>query len=98
MPRQLDARNLPGCVVGGVTSFGGRVFAGGAHDVVSLVSALVIALGKIAISLLSAFALVYFRSSAPGVLMIFVTLMPPVEVRIFRPVVPTSACSTPTPA
>jgi sn-glycerol 3-phosphate transport system permease protein len=34
---------------------------GGAHDVVSLVSALVIAIGKIAISLLSAFAIVYFR-------------------------------------
>ena len=51
---------------------------------VSLVTALVIALGKIAISLLSAFAIVYFRF--PGRMFffwaIFVTLMLPVEVRI----------------
>ena len=51
---------------------------------VSLVMALAIALGKIAISLLSAFAVVYFRF--PGRMfffwMIFVTLMLPVEVRI----------------
>jgi len=50
----------------------------------SLVTALVIAIGKIAISLLSAFAVVYFRF--PGRMfcfwMIFVTLMLPVEVRI----------------
>lgn len=51
---------------------------------VSLVMAMVIAVGKIAISLLSAFAIVYFRF--PGrhffFWMIFVTLMLPVEVRI----------------
>lgn len=51
---------------------------------VSLVSALAIAIGKISISMLSAFALVYFRF--PGrtffFWMIFVTLMLPVEVRI----------------
>ena len=51
---------------------------------VSLVSALVISIGKIAISLLSAFAIVYFRF--PGrtffFWMIFVTLMLPIEVRI----------------
>jgi sn-glycerol 3-phosphate transport system permease protein len=51
---------------------------------VSLVTALVIAIGKITISLLSAFAVVYFRF--PGRMlcfwMIFVTLMLPVEVRI----------------
>src|SRR3990167_5949536 len=51
---------------------------------VSLITALVIALGKIAISLLSAFAIVYFRF--PGRMFffwaIFVTLMLPVEVRI----------------
>lgn len=51
---------------------------------VSLVSALMIAVGKISISMLSAFALVYFRF--PGrtffFWMIFVTLMLPVEVRI----------------
>jgi sn-glycerol 3-phosphate transport system permease protein len=50
----------------------------------SLVSALVIAVGKIAISLLSAFAIVYFRFPFRGLAfwMIFVTLMLPVEVRI----------------
>lgn len=52
--------------------------------VVSLVTALVIALGKIAISLLSAFALVYFRFPFRMAFFwaIFVTLMLPVEVRI----------------
>jgi sn-glycerol 3-phosphate transport system permease protein len=50
----------------------------------SLVSALVIAIGKIAISLLSAFAIVYFRFRfrALAFWMIFITLMLPVEVRI----------------
>ncbi|MDX6748291.1 sn-glycerol-3-phosphate ABC transporter permease UgpE [Geminicoccaceae bacterium 1502E] len=50
----------------------------------SLVMALAISIGKIAISLLSAFAIVYFRF--PGRMLafwtIFVTLMLPVEVRI----------------
>ena len=51
---------------------------------VSLVSALVIAIGKIAISLLSAFAIVYFRFPFRMLFFwaIFVTLMLPVEVRI----------------
>jgi len=50
----------------------------------SLVSALVIAFGKIAISLLSAFAIVYFRFRFRMLAfwLIFVTLMLPVEVRI----------------
>ncbi len=50
----------------------------------SLVTALVIALGKIAISLLSAFALVYWRFPFRQLAfwLIFVTLMLPVEVRI----------------
>ncbi len=50
----------------------------------SLVTALVIAIGKIAISLLSAFAIVYFRFRfrVLAFWMIFVTLMLPVEVRI----------------
>jgi sn-glycerol 3-phosphate transport system permease protein len=51
----------------------------------SLVMAMMIAVGKIAISILSAFAIVYFRF--PGRMlafwMIFITLMLPVEVRIF---------------
>ncbi len=51
---------------------------------VSLVTALVITFGKISISLLSAFALVYFRFPFRGLFFwaIFVTLMLPVEVRI----------------
>jgi sn-glycerol 3-phosphate transport system permease protein len=51
---------------------------------VSLVSALIIAIGKIAISLLSAFAIVYFRFPLRMLFFwaIFVTLMLPVEVRI----------------
>ncbi|ANH68855.1 sn-glycerol-3-phosphate ABC transporter permease UgpE [Mitsuaria sp. 7] len=51
---------------------------------VSFVSAMVIAVGKIAISLLSAFAIVYFRFPARNFFFwaIFVTLMLPVEVRI----------------
>ena len=50
----------------------------------SLVMALGIALGKIAISLLSAFAIVYFRFPGRTTFfwMIFITLMLPVEVRI----------------
>jgi sn-glycerol 3-phosphate transport system permease protein len=50
----------------------------------SLVMALVIAVGKIAISLLSAFAIVYFRFPLRMLFfwMIFITLMLPVEVRI----------------
>jgi len=50
----------------------------------SLISALVISIGKIAISLLSAFAIVYFRFPLRTFFfwMIFVTLMLPVEVRI----------------
>lgn len=52
--------------------------------VVSLVTALVISLGKISISLLSAFAIVYFRFPFRMAFFwaIFVTLMLPVEVRI----------------
>jgi sn-glycerol 3-phosphate transport system permease protein len=51
---------------------------------VSLVTALVITFGKIAISLLSAFAVVYFRFPLRSLCFwaIFVTLMLPVEVRI----------------
>lgn len=51
---------------------------------VSLITALIISIGKIAISLLSAFAIVYFRFPARMFFFwaIFVTLMLPVEVRI----------------
>ena len=51
---------------------------------VSLISALIIAIAKIAISLLSAFAIVYFRFPLRRAVFwaVFVTLMLPVEVRI----------------
>ncbi len=51
---------------------------------VSLISALIISLGKISISLLSAFAIVYFRFPYRMFFFwaIFITLMLPVEVRI----------------
>ena len=50
----------------------------------SLIMALCIAIGKIAISVLSAFAVVYFRFPLRGLAFwcIFITLMLPVEVRI----------------
>jgi sn-glycerol 3-phosphate transport system permease protein len=50
----------------------------------SFVMAIMVALGKIAISILSAFAIVYFRFPGRNFFfwMIFVTLMLPIEVRI----------------
>jgi len=69
---------------GGETSYGGRVAPVAPMLWVSFVSAMVIAIGKIAISLLSAFAFVYFRFPGRGLCfwMVFITLMLPVEVRI----------------
>ncbi|SEK11849.1 sn-glycerol-3-phosphate ABC transporter permease UgpE [Paraburkholderia diazotrophica] len=51
----------------------------------SLVMALVIAIGKIAVSIVSAFAIVFFRfpGRSAAFWLIFITLMLPVEVRIF---------------
>ncbi len=51
----------------------------------SAIMALVIAIGKITISMLSAFAIVWFRFPCRSLFfwMIFITLMLPVEVRIF---------------
>jgi sn-glycerol 3-phosphate transport system permease protein len=71
-------------LLGGETSVGSRIPAAAPMLWVSLVSALVIAVGKIAISLLSAFAIVYFRFPLRGLVFwsIFITLMLPVEVRI----------------
>jgi sn-glycerol 3-phosphate transport system permease protein len=62
----------------------GTKVAVGRMMTVSLVSALIIAIGKIAISLLSAFAIVYFRFPFRQLFFwaIFITLMLPVEVRI----------------
>jgi sn-glycerol 3-phosphate transport system permease protein len=69
---------------GGVSEYGSKVTPVAPMLMVSLISALVIAIGKIAISLLSAFAVVYFRFPGRSLVfwMIFVTLMLPVEVRI----------------
>ena len=69
---------------GGQSEYGSRIAPVAPMMWTSLLSALTIAIGKIIISLLSAFAFVYFR--CPGrtlcFWMIFVTLMLPVEVRI----------------
>ena len=69
---------------GGETSYGSKVAPVAPMLWVSFVSAMVIAIGKIAISLLSAFAFVYFRFPGRGLCfwMVFITLMLPVEVRI----------------
>jgi sn-glycerol 3-phosphate transport system permease protein len=69
---------------GGQTEYGSTIVPVAPMMVVSLVSALIIAFGKIAISLLSAFAVVYFRFPGRTLVfwMIFITLMLPVEVRI----------------
>jgi sn-glycerol 3-phosphate transport system permease protein len=72
-------------LLGGGSSSGGGSRAPVAHMMwVSLVTALVITFGKIAISLMSAFAIVYFRFRFKSFFFwaIFVTLMLPVEVRI----------------
>lgn len=71
--------------------FGGQTSAGSTIPPalpmlgVSLISALAIAIGKIIISLLSAFAIVYFRFPLRRLCfwLIFITLMLPVEVRIY---------------
>jgi sn-glycerol 3-phosphate transport system permease protein len=72
-----------------IALFGGRTGTGTHASVdrmmtVSFISAMVIALGKIGISLLSAFAIVYFRFPLRQFFFwaIFITLMLPVEVRI----------------
>ena len=69
--------------LGGTQTQGAQV-AVGRMMWVSFVTAKVIAVGKIAISLLSAFAIVYFRFPFKKIVfwMIFITLMLPVEVRI----------------
>ena len=72
-------------LTGGGTSASGGSTAPVAHMMwVSFVTAMVISIGKITISLLSAFAIVYFRFPFKTLFfwMIFVTLMLPVEVRI----------------
>lgn len=69
---------------GGQTAKGNTLPAVAPMLWVSLVSAIVISVGKIVISLLSAFAIIYFRFPFRNLVfwMIFITLMLPVEVRI----------------
>jgi sn-glycerol 3-phosphate transport system permease protein len=71
-------------LLGGTSEYGAKIPSVAPMLWVSLVMALCIAIGKIAISLLSAFAVVYFRFPFRSLVfwMIFVTLMLPVEVRI----------------
>jgi sn-glycerol 3-phosphate transport system permease protein len=73
----VSALNGGGAGAGSTAAVGRMMF-------VSLITALVITFGKIAISLLSAFAIVYFRFRFRMFFFwgIFVTLMLPVEVRI----------------
>jgi sn-glycerol 3-phosphate transport system permease protein len=69
---------------GGKTSYGSTLPPVWPMLWTSFVSAMTIAIGKIVISLLSAFAFVYFRFPGRALCfwMVFVTLMLPVEVRI----------------
>ena len=82
LPGHLLVENYRAVLTDGLRSAGGAPV--GRMLVNSLVMALVIAAGKIAISLLSAFAIVYFRFPfrAAAFWTIFLTLMLPVEVRI----------------
>ena len=71
-------------LLGGQTEYGSKIPPVAPMMMVSMITAMTIALGKIAISLLSAFAVVYFRFPGRTLVfwMIFVTLLLPVEVRI----------------
>ena len=84
VPGDQLGTSLRQALLGGKTIYGNTLPPVAPMLWVSLVSALVIAIGKIAISLLSAFAIVYFRFPLRGLIfwMIFITLMLPVEVRI----------------
>jgi sn-glycerol 3-phosphate transport system permease protein len=81
LPGDAFIDNYQEALFAGATSIGAPVAR---MMFVSLVMALVVAFGKITISMLSAFAIVYFRFPFRMVFfwMIFVTLMLPVEVRI----------------
>lgn len=83
-PGERMAQNYWAVLTGSEHGPGARA-AVGSMMWVSLVSALVISTGKIVISLLSAFAIVYFRFPFRMFCFwaIFLTLMLPVEVRIF---------------
>ena len=69
---------------GGESTGGSKITGAAPMMWVSLVTAMIIPLGKISMSMLSAFAIVYFRFPFRNTVfwLIFVTLMLPVEVRI----------------
>jgi len=84
LPGNNIAESYRLALFGGTSEAGGKIAPVAPMLLISLVTALVISIGKIAISLLSAFAIVYFRFPFKGLVfwMIFITLMLPVEVRI----------------
>lgn len=84
MPGDNFGPSFHQALFGGQTAKGNTLPAVAPMLWVSLVSAIVISVGKIVISLLSAFAIVYFRFPFRHLIfwMIFITLMLPVEVRI----------------
>jgi sn-glycerol 3-phosphate transport system permease protein len=84
LPGSNAAESYKLALFGGTSAQGSAIAPVAPMLAVSLFSALAIAIGKIVISLLSAFAVVYFRFPFRNVVfwMIFVTLMLPVEVRI----------------
>jgi sn-glycerol 3-phosphate transport system permease protein len=83
LPGSHMVENYRTALLGTRTGAGSHA-AVGQMMLVSLITAMCIAIGKIAISLLSAFAIVYFRFPFRMAIFwaIFVTLMLPVEVRI----------------
>jgi sn-glycerol 3-phosphate transport system permease protein len=84
LPGSHMAETYKAALLGATTRYGGLVNPVWPMMWVSFVSAMIIALGKISISLLSAFAIVYFRFPFRMFFFwaIFITLMLPVEVRI----------------
>ena len=84
MPGSNALQTYKTALFGGETTAGSRISGAAPMMWVSLVTALMIPLGKITMSMLSAFAIVYFRFPFRNLVfwMIFVTLMLPVEVRI----------------
>lgn len=84
MPGSNALQTYKTALFGGETTAGSRITGAAPMMWVSLVTALMIPLGKITMSMLSAFAIVYFRFPFRNLVfwMIFVTLMLPVEVRI----------------
>jgi sn-glycerol 3-phosphate transport system permease protein len=83
-PGEQLLENYTLALLGGVGESGSRYPPALPMLGVSLAGALIISVGKIAISLLSAFAIVYFRFPLRQAVFwaVFVTLMLPVEVRI----------------